>query len=268
VNGLADWTIFVDLVLGAAHASLARKSGTITPKRKTAQGENPLITPPARSTSGAANDNAVPLNESASNVVSLETRRKQLVATQSRSRRSSKQRQLASGDRETIVANSSDENILGFSLEEGRPISAEDNLDIRRTRTVRTTEYNPRVGDSNVLGRRLQAVGRKKPSDGYEAHHIIPSKEEAANKLRDLLRNKGIDINHPDNGVWLSRGSQTGNISAEYKHEFTFQDHPEYFERLEEIFLKNSKITKKQIIDKLRKIGEYLEAGKLPPSNL
>jgi hypothetical protein len=154
----------------------------------------------------------------------------------------------------------------GSPLNEGDV--AEEN--IRSTKTVRPTEYDPWVEDSKLLGRRLEQAKMPKPGPDYEAHHIVPSNEPAAQQLRVFLRDHGFnDINDVDNGVWLPRGSQAENVNSAYMHDFTF-DRPytrEYFERLEDILMKEG-ITSSEIHLKLRAIREYLKQGKLPPIDL
>ena len=109
------------------------------------------------------------------------------------------------------------------------------------------------------------------PGVGYQAHHIVPSGEPAARRLIAFLKSHGFqDINHEDNGVWLPTGSQTKNLEAEFKHEFTFDSasfNGKYFERLEEILM-SKPIGRAGIHMKLRSIRMFLKDGKLPPANL
>lgn len=55
---------------------------------------------------------------------------------------------------------------------------------------------------SDILGDNLQAGGQIRP-DGSAAHHIVPYGDRRAADLRTTLGNLGIDINSPDNGVFL-----------------------------------------------------------------
>jgi hypothetical protein len=150
-----------------------------------------------------------------------------------------------------------------------RDIAAEN---VRKQKTIRTSEYDPREGDSELLGERLVKAGMPKPGAGYQAHHIVPSNEPSAARLREFLYVRGFkDINHPDNGVWLPTGSQTENLGSEFKHEFTFDNRAfngEYFTRLEEILMRNRSISEAGIRLRLRAIRMYLKDGKLPPPNM
>lgn len=143
--------------------------------------------------------------------------------------------------------------------------------DVRRTQHIRTTEYDPTVGDSQRLGENLRAAERPKPNAGqpgenYQAHHIIPS-NEGPQALRDLLRTRGLDINGEFNGIWLPTGKGAPNVSSAIRHDF-LTGSQEYFDRISAILLKNPPLTRDQVIDKLRAIARYLDDGKLPPPTL
>lgn len=143
--------------------------------------------------------------------------------------------------------------------------------DVRRTQHIRTTEYDPTVGDSQRLGENLRSAERPKPNTGhpeenYQAHHIIPS-NEGPQALRDLLRTRGLDINGEFNGIWLPTGKGAPNVSSAIRHDF-LTGSQEYFNRLSAILLKNPPLTRDQVIDKLRAIARYLDDGKLPPPTL
>ncbi len=101
---------------------------------------------------------------------------------------------------------------------------------------------------------------------------MVPAGEERAAALRDFMRKRGWkDINDADNGVWLPRGSQAQNLGGEFKHEFTFdQGHfdDEYFQRLEDILMRDPKISPSGLRLKLRGIRTYLMRGQLPPASL
>ncbi|GAB3777832.1 hypothetical protein GCM10028796_57430 [Ramlibacter monticola] len=153
---------------------------------------------------------------------------------------------------------------------EGKLIEGEfDPANVRRTPAVRVTEYDPAVGDSALLGKRLRAEGRLPSGPGAQAHHMVPSNEPMADQVRNFIRERGFkDINDPDNGVWLPTGKQTTNIRGEFKHEFTFDNASfggEYFHRLEDIFMVEG-ITETGIRLRMRMLRESLLKGELPPA--
>ncbi|MGE2722346.1 eCIS core domain-containing protein [Mycolicibacterium celeriflavum] len=138
---------------------------------------------------------------------------------------------------------------------------------VQRGRTIRTTEYDPTVGDSALLGKNLRKAGFKPSGPDDQAHHMIPSNEPMADQVRNFVMERGFkDINDVDNGVWLPTSREAPNIGAAYKHEFTF-DNPqfrgEYFHRLEDIFMVEG-ITQKGIRLRLRLLRESLLRGELP----
>jgi len=130
-------------------------------------------------------------------------------------------------------------------------------------------EYDPTVGDSRLLGKRMKAAGEPRPGKGYQAHHMIPSSEPSADQVRQFILYHGFkDINDVDNGVWMPTGKRTANIGAEFKHEFTFDKKSfagEYFHRLEDIFMIEG-ITENGIRLRLRRLKSFLENGQLPPA--
>ena len=97
-----------------------------------------------------------------------------------------------------------------------------------------------------------------------------PTRRES--QIYGVLENRGFtDINDADNGVWLPRNAQTGNVGAAFKHEFTFDDpafNRAYFRRLEQILMRDPKISVSTIRLKLRGIRASLLNGQLPPRNL
>jgi hypothetical protein len=136
----------------------------------------------------------------------------------------------------------------------------------QRGRHLRTSEYDPTIGDSTRLGENLRSAARPKPGPGYQAHHIIPS-NEGPQELRDLLKKHQLDLNGEHNGSWLPTGKQTANLGAEFKHEFVTSS-PEYFARLKRILDTDPPLGKDEFVRRLRAIGEYLQKGELPPPNL
>lgn len=213
------------------------------------------------------------------NVSNLDAARQRKLA-QTRAKPVARQGKRAVGAENQPVAVYTDEEI-GESIAEqtatpghSEPFNPGDvpDANVRKTRTVRTTEYDPQVGDSGLLGDRLAKADLPKPGPNYEAHHIVPADEPRAAALREFLEQRGFrDINDVDNGVWLPRGSRAQNIGGEFKHEFTF-DNPhfndEYFTRLEDILMKDPKIRPAGIRFKLRQIRMFLKQGKLPPPML
>ena len=180
-------------------------------------------------------------------------------------------------DHPTVAAYSDEEIAHSRQELESRHVS-DDTYDPSRyerldTAPQRLSEYNPWRGDSNLLGQRLESEANlPKPGEGYEAHHIVPANEPAAQELRNFLRERGWkDINDADNGVWLQRENRGGNVDAAYKHEFTFDRNyynREYFHRIEDILMRDPNITPAGIRFKLRQIRSFLMKGQLPPENL
>jgi hypothetical protein len=171
-----------------------------------------------------------------------------------------------SGELDSLIDQFS-QKIEGLEVHEGPRLGTQldesEFQDVRKTRTVRITEYEPTIGDSSLLGKRLSESYKPKPGINYEAHHIVPSGDKRAGRLQDLLRRRKVDINHPDNGVWLPKGGQSKKVGAEWRHEFASR--PEYFERLEEILLKKPELSAQAIQEKLKQIRVWLENGQLPP---
>src|SRR5260370_39081975 len=93
---------------------------------------------------------------------------------------------------------------------------------IRRMRERKQGNWDE--GDSTVLAKNMTKgrgpnTGRPKPSEGYEAHHIIPSGEPESQDLVKILSTKGMGINEEFNGALLHSG-KARNLIAEYNHEY------------------------------------------------
>ena len=73
-------------------------------------------------------------------------------------------------------------------------------LPISFDRNKRLSDFDPNVGDSTLLGRNLLERYIYPPGPGYQAHHIVPSREVAAEAVRELLRDAGIKINEWKSG--------------------------------------------------------------------
>jgi hypothetical protein len=216
----------------------------------------------------------------ADNVVSLdEFRAKKLAEERAKAAIRLRQRKLAAGaENEGPSAKFTDteeefaEHIQGEQDKfGGNRIDEEDPVANSRTRHQRLGETDLNQGDSQLLGNNLRAAGFEKPGAHYEAHHMVPSGEPQAAELQELLRKKGIPINDADNGVWLPRDNRSGNLGAEYKHEFTFDTEAlgsEYFDLLKTILVKEPPLGAAAIRLKLRNIRSFLSSGKLPPPTL
>lgn len=250
---------------GAATRQAEPKTPTVKPKTATPETTAKPAAPKAASTSAAKKD---------ADVIDLAAEReKRAAAALARKKAVAQPQKLAAGAENQTVASYTDEEIGEHIAGETAPRGHGDPLNegdvdpanIRKSRNVRTTEYDPWKGDSSLLAKRIGPP----PGPGYQAHHIVPANEPEAEALREFLKKRGwTDINAGDNGVWLPTGSQTENLGAEFKHEFTFDnDHfdGEYFRRLEDILMKDPKITPSGIALKLRGIRMYLQEGRLPP---
>jgi A nuclease family of the HNH/ENDO VII superfamily with conserved AHH len=75
------------------------------------------------------------------------------------------------------------------------------------------------TSNSDLLGQNLEAAGKPKPGDGYQAHHVVPDKAggSAMQGVRDKLASLGIEIDSAFNGVWL-RGSKADRDAPEAYH--------------------------------------------------
>jgi hypothetical protein len=70
--------------------------------------------------------------------------------------------------------------------------------------------YNP-----DILRRNLIRQGEH-PNRGDEAHHIVPGTDSGAAISRTILNKHGIDINHAENGIFLSRDEHKKTFSPDY----------------------------------------------------
>ncbi len=124
------------------------------------------------------------------------------------------------------------------------------------------------LADSGVLARNLRRAGEPKPGAGFEAHHIVPGSEPEAARVRAVLDENDIPINVAENGVWLIRGTAHPNVELSVPHDFTFADHPEYFEALDDDLLPFEGLTnvREAVLERLGAIKEQLSLGRYPPS--
>jgi hypothetical protein len=116
--------------------------------------------------------------------------------------------------------------------------------------------------NSQILGQNLEAVGRPRPAEGYEPHHILPSEKWA--ELDDLRRQFGawnIDLNDAANGVWLP-GSQSAHDSVGSYH--TRLHNSDYRRAIDEAF--EGVTSREAALAVLRDIRLQLEAGTFPGS--
>ena len=105
--------------------------------------------------------------------------------------------------------------------------------------------YDSRILGNNLGGRKIMTAL------GYEAHHIIPVRLEAAKRLQNHLRKLKIDINEKANGVWLAGPKIGGNHRMIHTKP--------YIERVEMLVLQeNNPATVRRI---LQKIGDQLQSG-------
>jgi hypothetical protein len=189
----------------------------------------------ARTTEHAAGD-------ARDNVIDLQAERERRAAlARARTQQVARRQRLAAGaEGDTPMASAFDDEEIAevMQQEQSRGVDSDRALDPGDLNEPRSSRH-ARLGDaslgspSEILGRRLRAAGFDPPGPGYEAHHIIPIDDPRAAHLQELLESRGIDINSPDNGVWLPRGADTPNVGGEFRHEFTFDD--EYFETINEI---------------------------------
>jgi hypothetical protein len=276
-------SVLIDLVIGVGRGLLTK------PAVSAAKAATEKASPSTKQSSRSTPDTVNPETKNAE-VIDLAEVREKVARDKEAARarevgkkgeRGRRKKVAAGAENDPTVAAFSDEDIEESLADASRTHRGDERTfdpedfgaeNIRKRPNVGTYEYNPWHGDSRLLGQRLRESGWPKPGEGYQAHHIVPSNEPPAQRLRDFLRDRGFeDINHPDNGVWLPTGSQTGNVGAEFKHEFTFNDpafRNEYFTRLEEILMSDSKISRATIHLKLRSIRTYLKKGELPPPNI
>lgn len=72
--------------------------------------------------------------------------------------------------------------------------------------------------DSQALGENLRAAGIVPPGNGYEAHHIVPSRAGGTDMqpVRDKLISLGIKLNDAENGVWLPGPNASADAEEAY----------------------------------------------------
>jgi hypothetical protein len=111
--------------------------------------------------------------------------------------------------------------------------------------------------DSEALGASLGASGKPRP-DGYEAHHIVPSRAggEDMEALRQRLVGLGLDLNDAANGVWLPGPDAPVEAPEAYHRRLNNRDYNEAVVRaFDEV------TTLQEAKDVLSRIGSLLQQG-------
>jgi RHS repeat-associated protein len=120
--------------------------------------------------------------------------------------------------------------------------------------------YFPLLGSSATLGRRMIKAGEVKYA-GYETHHIVAEKDPDGAPARQVLSNFGIDINNPENGVFLPATSATQNPTGSVVHRGpTLTD--DYIEYVNAQMSQAS--TREEALEVLQAIKDNLIAGNMP----
>ena len=110
---------------------------------------------------------------------------------------------------------------------------------------------------SRVLRKNMKEAGIEEPDYPNAAHHIIAGGDKRAKKLRDMLKEYGIDINSADNGVFLPTEK---NVSEAAYHRKLHTD--KYYKNVEKAFQNVN--SKEDIIYILHEIREQLLNGTFP----
>ena len=110
---------------------------------------------------------------------------------------------------------------------------------------------------SRVLRKNMKKAGIEEPNYPNAAHHIIAGGDKRAKKLRDMLKEYGIDINSADNGVFLPTEK---NVSEAAYHRKLHTD--KYYKNVEKAF--EDVASKEDIIYILHEIREQLLNGTFP----
>jgi A nuclease family of the HNH/ENDO VII superfamily with conserved AHH len=115
--------------------------------------------------------------------------------------------------------------------------------------------------DSEILGVNLRAGGNDKPADGYEAHHIVPSRAGGArmDALRAELKLLEIKLNDAVNGVWLP-GPDASRDATEAYHRTL--NNKAYNNAVADAFLNVT--TKEEAFEVMQRIGSLLQSGNFP----
>lgn len=102
------------------------------------------------------------------------------------------------------------------------------------------------------------SVDISKAFGGNAAHHVIEGSDPAASQARDILKQFGIRINDPENGILLPENS----MSSIYKGSTHMTHHASEYSQHVYDRIKNVK-TREDLISKLQEIKHELQSGKL-----
>jgi A nuclease family of the HNH/ENDO VII superfamily with conserved AHH len=91
-----------------------------------------------------------------------------------------------------------------------------------------------------------------------ETHHICAEGSRHATKTRELLKDWGIDINHPANGVFLPANLKSPNPNGSVVHK-TLGSNKLYYQKVDD-YLRIA-TSREEVIARLRYIGKTLKDG-------
>ena len=112
---------------------------------------------------------------------------------------------------------------------------------------------------STILGNNLEAAGVVRPPD-TDAHHIVAFSDPRAAGIRRMLEKWSIDINSPENGVFLP--NKPGSTAPGSYHPRL--NNKEYHNQIDRDFLGVS--SRQEALDILQRIREQLLNGNYPGS--
>jgi hypothetical protein len=120
--------------------------------------------------------------------------------------------------------------------------------------------HNSNCSPSQILGDNLVGSGVARPAD-TAAHHIVAHSDVRADPARRMLAGFGIDINAPENGVFLPRFLTSPNPTGAAVHSTTHTD--AYYRTVNEMlgWARNADEAR----DVLGYIRNQLQAGSWPP---
>ena len=105
-----------------------------------------------------------------------------------------------------------------------------------------------------------KVIPNYQPPKGWEAHHIVPRNDDDPNAdlARKILKDFGIDLDDPANGVFLPRNKETPNPEGATVHERLHKPEAarEYYMAIALALL--SAGSKSEALNILRGIGDYL----------
>jgi RHS repeat-associated protein len=148
----------------------------------------------------------------------------------------------------------------------GRPISKMSEKATNLFYNVLGRNVKLRLGkkaSGTTLAHNLQQVGVTKPPN-TSAHHIVAGKGERAQRARDILEDFDIDINSPNNGVFLANRASSPAIGAIHSGGHTHAYFDEINERLINAAASGDKV---QVLNELGQIKLDLLSGILTVQN-